>query len=131
MVKDAESHAAEDKKRRELVEAKNQGEALLHSTERSLSELGDKVPAGDKPAIESAIAALRESLNGENREQIITKIEALARVAMKLGEAAYGAAGGAGADAGAAGGAEAPSGDGVVDAEFEEVRDDENKKKSA
>jgi len=131
MVKDAESHAAEDKKRRELVEAKNQGEALLHSTERSLSELGDKVPAGDKPAIESAITALREALNGDNREQIISKIEALARVAMKLGEAAYGQAGGAGADAGAAGGAEAPSGDGVVDAEFEEVRDDENKKKSA
>jgi molecular chaperone DnaK len=133
MVKEAESHAAEDKKRRELVEAKNQGEALIHSTEKSLSELGDKVSAGDKTAIESAITALRDALGGENREQIISKIEALARVAMKLGEAAYGGQGG-GADAsGAAGGASAESqgGDGVVDAEFEEVRDDESKKKSA
>jgi molecular chaperone DnaK len=134
MVKEAESHAAEDKKRRELVEAKNQGEALMHSTERSLAELGDKVSAADKTAIESAITALRDALNGDNREQIISKIEGLARVAMKLGEAAYGGQGG-GADAAgaAAGGAagEAQGGDGVVDAEFEEVRDDENKKKSA
>ena len=131
MVKEAESHAAEDKKRRELVEAKNQGEALIHSTEKSLSELGDKVPAGDKPALESAIMALRDSLNGENREQIISKIEALARVAMKLGEAAYSQSAGADASGAAGGASEAPSGDGVVDAEFEEVRDDENKKKSA
>jgi molecular chaperone DnaK len=132
MVKEAESHAAEDKKRRELVEAKNQGEALIHSTEKSLVELGDKVSAGDKTAIESAITALRDSLNGENREQIISKIEALARVAMKLGEAAYGQQG-AGAEAGgpAGGAGEPPAGDGVVDAEFEEVRDDESKKKSA
>jgi molecular chaperone DnaK len=134
MVKDAESHAAEDKKRRELVEAKNQGEALIHSTEKSLAELGDKVAAGDKTAVESAITALRDVLNGENREQIISKIEALARAAMKLGEAAYGQAG---AEPGATGGAsDAPggggsSGDGVVDAEFEEVRDDESKKRSA
>jgi molecular chaperone DnaK len=128
MVKEAESHAADDKKRRELVEAKNQGEALIHSTERSLADLGDKIPAGDKTAIESAITALRDSLNGENRDQIISKIETLARAAMKLGEAAYGQAG---AEPGAAGGAsEAPGGggDGVVDAEFEEVRDDEKKK---
>jgi molecular chaperone DnaK len=129
MVKEAESHAAEDKKRRELVEAKNQGEALIHSTEKSLSEIGDKVSAGDKSAIESAVTALRDALNGENRDQIISKIEALARAAMKLGEAAYGQSG---AEPGAAGGAgaEAPGGggDGVVDAEFEEVRDDEKKR---
>ncbi len=132
MVKEAESHAAEDKKRRELVEAKNQGEALVHSTEKSLAELGDKVSAADKSAIESAMTALRDSLGGDNREQIISKIEGLARVAMKLGEAAYGGQGGADAS-GAAGGAgeQAQAGDGVVDAEFEEVRDDENKKKSA
>jgi molecular chaperone DnaK len=132
MVKEAESHAAEDKKRRELVEAKNQGEALVHSTEKSLAELGDKVSAADKSAIESAMTALRDSLVGDNREQIISKIEGLARVAMKLGEAAYGGQGGADAS-GAAGGAgeQAQAGDGVVDAEFEEVRDDENKKKSA
>ncbi len=132
MVKDAESHAAEDKKRRELVEAKNQGEALIHSTERSIADLGEKVSASDKTAIESAITALRSSLEGDNREQIISKIETLARAAMKLGEAAYGQGGGA-EDAGGAGGAgeSGQGGDGVVDAEFEEVRDDENKKKSA
>jgi molecular chaperone DnaK len=131
MVKDAESHAADDKKRRELVEAKNQGEALIHSTERSLVDLGDKVSSGDKSNIESAITALRTALEGENRETIVSKIEALARAAMKLGEAAYGQQG---ADAsGQAGGAGEPGGggEGVVDAEFEEVRDDENKKKSA
>jgi molecular chaperone DnaK len=133
MVKEAESHAADDKKRRELVEAKNQGEALIHSTERSLADLGDKVSAGDKTAIESATTALRTALEGDNREQIISKIETLARAAMKLGEAAYGQAGGGepGAAAGGAGEAQAGGGDGVVDAEFEEVRDDENKKKSA
>ena len=132
MVKEAESHAADDKKRRELVEAKNQGEALLHSTERSLADLGDKVSEADKTAIEKALTELRTAQEGEDREKIISKIEALARVSMKLGEAAYGQ--GAGDAPGAqAGGAKehSDSGDGVVDAEFEEVRDDENKKKSA
>ncbi len=132
MVKDAESHAAEDKKRRELVEARNQGEALIHSTERSIADLGDKVSAGDKSNIELAIATLRTSLESDEREQIVSKIEALARAAMKLGEAAYGQQGGADAGNQPGGGAEPGSGgEGVVDAEFEEVRDDENKKKSA
>ena len=132
MVKDAESHAAEDKKRRELVEARNQGEALIHSTERSLADLGDKVSAGDKSNIKLAIATLRTSLESDEREQIVSKIEALARAAMKLGEAAYGQQGGADAGNQPGGGAEPGSGgEGVVDAEFEEVRDDENKKKSA
>jgi molecular chaperone DnaK len=131
MVKDAESHAAEDKKRRELVEARNQGEALIHSTERSLADLGDKVSANDKSAIESAISSLRSSLESDNREQIVSKIETLARAAMKLGEAAYGQGGAEGGNQ--PGGASEPGsgGEGVVDAEFEEVRDDENKKKSA
>jgi molecular chaperone DnaK len=134
MVKEAESHAADDKKRRELVETKNQGEALIHSTERSMADLGDKISAGDKSAVESAVAALRSALESDNRDQIVSKVEALARAAMKLGEAAYrqgadasGAPGGADADAQAQPGGN----DGVVDAEFEEVRDDENKKKSA
>ena len=131
MVKEAESHAADDKKRRELVEAKNQGEALLHSTERSLADLGDKVSEADKAAIEKALTELRSAQEGEDREKIISKIEALARVSMKLGEAAYGQ--GATGDAPAGGAKESADGDGdgVVDAEFEEVRDDENKKKSA
>jgi molecular chaperone DnaK len=137
MVKEAESHATEDKKRRELVEAKNQGEALIHSTEKSVQELGEKASQADKAAIEKAITELKAEMNGEDREAIISKIETLARAAMKLGEAAYGAqsAGGDGGQAGGAGesggGAAGGNNDGVVDAEFEEVRDDENKKRSA
>jgi molecular chaperone DnaK len=137
MVKEAESHATEDKKRRELVEAKNQGEALIHSTEKSVQELGEKASQADKAAIEKAIAELKAEMSGEDREAIISKIEILARAAMKLGEAAYGAqnAGGDGGQAGGAGesggGASGGNNDGVVDAEFEEVRDDENKKRSA
>ena len=137
MVQEAEAHAGEDKKRRELVEAKNQGEALLHATEKSVGELGDKVAEKDKTAIQTAMTELRTALEGDDREKIISRIESLARASMKLGEAAYGQSGGG--DAGAQGGGageSAPSGnggagDGVVDAEFEEVRDDEGKKKSA
>src|ERR687896_1954770 len=70
MIKDAEAHAAEDKKRRELVEAKNQGEALIHATEKSVKEHGDKVPAADKQGIETAIEALRQALSGEDAETI-------------------------------------------------------------
>jgi molecular chaperone DnaK len=135
MVKEAETHAADDKKRRELVEAKNQGEALVHSTERSIAELGDKIPAEDKGAAEAAIAELRTALEGSNKDEIVSKIEALARAAMKVGEAAYAQgqdSGDSGAgDAGPGEGASGQSGDGVVDAEFEEVRDDDGKKKSA
>jgi molecular chaperone DnaK len=137
MVQEAEAHAGEDKKRRELVEAKNQGEALLHATEKSVGELGDKVPEKDKTAIQTAMTELRTALEGEDREKIISRIESLARASMKLGEAAYGQSGGG--DGGAQGGGAGESassgnggaGDGVVDAEFEEVRDDEGKKKSA
>src|SRR5438874_3983833 len=89
MVKDAEAHAAEDKKRRELVEAKNHGDALVHTTERSLEEAGDKVPAGDREAVQSAIQALKDVLGGEDVDQIKAKTEALAQTAMKLGEAMY------------------------------------------
>ncbi len=136
MVKEAESHAAEDKKRRELVEAKNQGEALVHSTEKMIADLGDKVAPEDKSAAEAAITELRTALEGDDKDDIVSKIEALARAAMKVGEAAY-TQGEEGGDAGAgdvgaeSGGAPGQSGDGVVDAEFEEVRDDDDKKKSA
>jgi len=126
MVKEAESHAADDKKRRELAEAKNQGEALIHSTEKSLVDLGDKVPEAERITIEGAIRDLKTALEGDSREQVISKIEALARSAMKIGEAAYKPGeGGAGEDP------TQPSGDGVVDAEFEEVRDEDGKKRSA
>ncbi|MFI5020592.1 MAG: molecular chaperone DnaK [Alphaproteobacteria bacterium] len=141
MVKDAEQHASEDKKRRELVEARNHAEALIHTTERSLKEFGEKVAAAEKSAIESAISDLRGAMAGEDAAAIKSKTEALAQASMKLGEAMYKAAqessagtpppgdgqGGPGAGAGA-GGASTPKGEKVVDADFEEVDDEKNKK---
>ncbi len=132
MVKDAEAHAAEDKKRRALVDAKNQGEALIHSTEKSLAEFGDKVGEGEKSAIESAAAALKTALEGEDAEAIQARTNELAQASMKLGEAMYKAQqaeAGAGGEAGAgAPGAEAKKDD-VIDADFKEV--DGDKKKGA
>src|SRR6185295_2325334 len=89
MVKDAEAHAAEDKERPALVEAKNHGEALVHSTERSLAEYGSKVSAADKSAIEAAVADLKSALEGEDTEAIKAKTAALSQASMKLGEAMY------------------------------------------
>ncbi|MFZ4069092.1 MAG: molecular chaperone DnaK [Caulobacterales bacterium] len=129
MVKDAEEHASEDKARRELAEAKNQGEALAHSTEKQLAEHGDKLPPGDKQAIEQGIASLRSALEGENASDIAAKTQALVQVSMKIGEAMYGQPGAAGGATGDAGTGEAGREDGVVDAEFEEV--DGQSKKSA
>jgi len=126
MVKDAEANAVADKAKREAVEAKNQGESLIHSTEKSLKDYGDKVSAEDKAAIESALTALKDVLEGDNAETIKEKTAALAEVSMKLGEAMYKASQ-AEAEAKAAGGDNAGDDD-VVDAEFEEVPDD---KKSA
>ncbi|MFG1477476.1 molecular chaperone DnaK [Xanthobacter sp. V4C-4] len=123
MVKDAEAHAAEDKKRKALAEAKNHGEALVHSTEKALSEHGSKVGATEKTAIETAIADLKGVLGGEDVEAIEAKTQALAQVSLKLGEAMYAAQTGEG-EAGAS-----KAQDDVVDAEFTEVDDD--KKKSA
>ncbi len=138
MVKDAETHAATDKTRRELVEAKNQAEALIHSTEKTLQELGDKVSEADRKAVEAALAELKTASAGDDASRISAKADDLAKVAMKLGEALYRQAGAGGAEAGQApgggtaqGSGGAASSDGVVDAEFEEVKDDESKKKSA
>jgi len=89
MVKEAETHAEEDKKRRELVEVKNQAEALVHSTERMLKDYGDKVPAGDKSLVETAVAELKTAIQGEDRDTIKAKTDALAQASMKLGEAMY------------------------------------------
>jgi len=139
MVKDAEAHAADDKKRRELVEARNHADGLIHTTERSLQEAGDKVAVEDRDAVQSAVQALRDVIGGEDAEQIKQKTEALAQVAMKLGEAMYRAqqsaggesGGGAGPGAGNAGGPGGAAGnDKVVDADFEEV-DDQKKRGSA
>jgi len=132
MVKDAESHAEEDKKRREVIDAKNQAEALIHSTEKSLSDLGDNVSAEDKTAVENAISELRTALEGDDKEAITAKTEALAQVSMKLGEAMYQQSSEQGEGGGASGGAEQQSeqGEGVVDADFEEVDDDDKKKRA-
>jgi molecular chaperone DnaK len=129
MVKDAEAHADEDKKRKELVEAKNQGESLVHSTEKSLADYGDKVSEDDKSAIESALGDLKAALEGEDLEDIKAKTQALAEASMKLGEAMYQQAQ-ADAESNAEGGdADAEKADDdVVDADFEEVKDDDDKK---
>jgi molecular chaperone DnaK len=126
MVKDAEAHAAEDKKRRELVDAKNQGESLAHDAEKSVAEYGDKVAQSDKSAIEAAVAALRTALQGEDVEAIKARTNDLMQAQMKLGEAMYKAqqAGAPGDGSGQAG--TAPKDD-VIDAEFREVDDDKKK----
>ncbi|HXC56938.1 MAG TPA: molecular chaperone DnaK [Rhizomicrobium sp.] len=130
MVQEAEAHAAEDKTRRALVEAKNQADALIHSTEKALGEHGDKVDAAEKTAIEAGIAALKEAVLGGDVEAIQAKTQALAQASMKLGEAMYKAqqAGDAAADAAADGAGNDPKGgDNVVDAEFSEVDDNDKK----
>lgn len=136
MVKDAEANAEADKVRKELVEAKNQAEALIHTAEQNLSEHKDKVDDAEKSGIEAAIAELRTALEGEDVEDVKSKTEALAQATMKMGEKIYkaeGEAGGAASDGpgedAAAGGDAKPSGadDDVVDVDFEEV--DENDKK--
>jgi molecular chaperone DnaK len=126
MVKDAEANAAADKAKREAVEARNQGESLIHSTEKSLKDYGDKVTAEDKTAIENAVAALKGVLEGDDAEAIKEKTNALAEVSMKLGEAMYKASQ-AEAEAKAAE-ADKPADDDVVDADFEEVKDDDEQK---
>jgi molecular chaperone DnaK len=131
MVKDAEAHAAEDKQRRELVELRNQAEALIHGTEKSLSE-NESIPAvaSIKGDVESAIAAAKTAIAGDDGEAIRSATTALTQVAMKIGEAVYTAKGGAAGVEGEEPSAEKPAGgDDVVDADFEEVKDD--RKKSA
>src|SRR5271166_6569922 len=127
MVKDAEAHAEEDKKRKAQVEAKNHAEALVHSTEKTLTEHGSKVGEGDRRAIENAIADLKEALKNDDADAITAKTNALAQASMKLGEAMYKES------AEQPAGAEAAEGkkDDVVDAEFTEVDDDKKNKKSA
>jgi molecular chaperone DnaK len=124
MVKDAEANAAEDKKRREAVDAKNHADALVHSTEKALAEHGSKVEESERRAIEDAVSDLKEALKGEDAEAIKAKSNTLAQASMKLGEAMYKQQ--AESDA-----AKDAAKDDVVDAEFTEVDDDKNNKKSA
>jgi molecular chaperone DnaK len=133
MVKDAEVHAEEDKARKAAVEAKNHGEALIHATEKTLAEHGAKIAEAERTAIENAMADLKEALKGDNAEAIAAKTNTLAQASMKLGEAMYKQqqAEGQSADTSeSATGADGKKED-VVDAEFTEVDDDKNSKKSA
>ncbi|MBT5227460.1 MAG: molecular chaperone DnaK [Proteobacteria bacterium] len=124
MVQDAETHAEEDRKTRELVDARNQGEAMIHTVRKTLSEAGDKVEASEKESIESAIADLEETLTTEDVSEIQAKTSALMESSHKMAEQMYQAQDDAPAGAtDATSGGEAPSGDDVVDAEFEEVKD--------
>jgi molecular chaperone DnaK len=124
MVKDAEAHAAEDKKRREMIEARNQGDALVHSTEKAMAEHGNKVDASQKQAIEAAIAALKEAIKGDDAEDMKAKTNTLAQASMKLGEAMYKASQAEAGGAAPEGGEATKADDNVVDADFEEVEDD-------
>jgi len=136
MVKDAEANKEADKKKRESVDARNQADTLIHSTEKNLKEHGAKVSDAEKKAIEDASSSLKESLKGENIEDIKKKTEALVQASMKLGEAIYKAQQSAKPEAGKDEGKENKDkkDDNVVDADFEEVKEetkDENQEKSA
>ena len=126
MVKDAEAHADEDKKKRELIDLKNQADSIVYQTEKSLKEMGDKVPAEDKANIEGALNQLKTVKDSEDGDAIKKAMEDLQQVSHKLAEAMY-AENQAGDAAEAAPGAEASDStadDDVVDADFEEVKDD-------
>lgn len=125
MTEEAERFKEDDRRRRELIEARNGADALIHSTEKSLKELGEKVADADKSAIETAVGNLKAAVKSDDVDEIRAKSTALAQAALKLGEAVYGGAQPAGDDAGE----QKKAGDDVVDADFEEVKDD--KKKSA
>jgi molecular chaperone DnaK len=127
MVKEAESHKAEDEKRKATVEARNGADAALHNTEKALAEHGDKISAEEKSAIETAIAELKTALEGEDAQAIEAKTQSMLQASMKLGEAMYKAQAGEGGAEGEAEGEAQPADDGVVDAEFEEVDGDEKK----
>ncbi len=133
MVQDAEAHAEDDQKRREEAETKNQADALIHATEKSLADLGEQVPEEEKTAIEAAVAELRTALEGEDLEDIKAKSETLMQASMKLGEMAYQAQQEADAETDDDGPADAKAdgADDVVDADFEEVDDDDKKSTSA
>ncbi len=128
MVKDAEAHATEDKRKRDFVEAKNQAEALVHATEKQLADnASNAAVTAVKGDVESAIANVKDALGSDDAEKIKAATNALAQVAMKIGEAIYSASAGTGADAGDGTSASESADDNVVDADFEEVKDDKKK----
>ena len=128
MIKDAEAHADEDKKARALVETKNSAENMIHSTEKSIKDLGDKVEAAEKTAAEAAIAELKTALEGDDKDAIEAKTTALTEVAGKIAEKAYAEQAQEGAQPGAQQAEGAAADDDVVDAEFEEVKEGKDDK---
>ena len=131
MVKDAEAHADEDRKARELVDVRNQADTMIHSVKKSIDELGDKLDAAEKEKIETASKELEEAMKGDNKDEIEAKTKALTEASHKLAEQMYAQSAGEeeadAADASAQGQAEGGKDDNVVDAEFEEVKDDKDK----
>ena len=130
MVKDAEAHAEEDRKFHELINARNQADNLIHATQKSLKELGDKVEAGEKTELESAIEALQKVLDSDDKAEIDARTQKLAELSGKIAERAYQQAS-AGQEQGQPAGGEAqakssakPDEGNVVDADFEEVKED-------
>ncbi len=126
MVQDAELHADDDRKLKELVDARNQGENLIHAAEKSLTDLGDKISEDEKKDVEVAIAALREVLDTDDKDAIVAKTEALGEASGKIAEKAYAQASTEPGKDSEPATESAPSDDDVVDAEFEEVKDDKN-----
>ena len=127
MVQDAEEHADEDRRARELVDARNQAEAMIHGVRKSMDELGDKLDANEKSGIEVAITDLEEAIKGDDKDAVVSRTEALTQASHKMAEQLYAQASepeGSAGDAAGEGGDSTASDDDVVDAEFEEVDDD-------
>jgi molecular chaperone DnaK len=129
MVKDAEAHAEEDRKFRELVESRNKADALVHGTEKTLKDLGEKVPPTDRAAIENAVGDLKRALGGDDKDVIEKKAAEVSRLAASLAQQSAEQAAGAAGDGGPSGGAQGAAGghEDVLDAEFEEVKDGKKK----
>jgi molecular chaperone DnaK len=127
MVGDAEAHAAEDAKFRELADTRNQADALIHATEKSLRELGDKVTGEERAKIESALADVKEAIKSDNKTVIETKMKSLAEASAGMAQRLYASQPQGGAGGGSSGEQGAGGDDNVVDAEFEEVKDDKRK----
>jgi molecular chaperone DnaK len=127
MIKEAEAHASEDRKRRELVEARNHLDALIHSTEKSLTDSGDKVSAAVKSEVQDAISRAKEAAQADDVERIKSATQALAQASLKIGEAIYGGQQAAGGGAGSESAEHKSGNENVVDADFEEVKDDKKK----
>ena len=124
MVKDAEANAETDKKKRELVDAKNQADTMIHSSEKNLAEFGDKVTEDEKTAIEKDVQALKDVVGSEDLEKIKSALETLTQSSMKLGEAMYKEQQAAAGATNPSGDSEQPKDENVVDADFEEVNED-------